>query len=49
MNRKKAIQNLLEQNHVKRKKALQSYETGKPNSSKKLESLDQSGILLCHT
>ena len=50
---KKAIQKLLEQNHMKKeKKALLNHVIGhvigQPNSSKKLDSLDQSGILLCH-
>ena len=44
---------LKEQNHVKKeKKALLSYVMGyvigQRNSLKKLDSLDQSGILLCH-
>ena len=33
----------------KRKKSITYYVIGQQNSSKKLESLDQSGILLCHT
>ena len=44
---KKTIQKTLERNHVK-KKSISSYVIGYRNSSKKLESLDQSGILLCH-
>ena len=44
---KKTIQKTLERNHVK--KSITSYIIGYQNSSKKLESLDQSGILLCHT
>ena len=45
---KKIIQKTLVQNHVrKEKKALLSYVNGQPNSSKKLDLLDQSGILLC--
>ena len=42
------MQKTLERNHVKKeKKSISSYVIGYRNSSKKLESLDQSGILLC--
>ena len=48
INRQKTIQKSLEQNHVKKKKSITNYVIGYRNSSKKLESLNQSGILLCH-
>ena len=47
INRKKTIQKTLERNHVKKIKSITCYVIGQRNSSKKLESRDQSGILLC--
>ena len=44
---KKTIQKTLERNHVKKEKSISSYVIGYRNSSKKLESLDQSRTLLC--
>ena len=47
INRKNNPENARTKARKQRKKAL-SYVIGYRNSSKKLESLDQSGILLCH-
>ena len=38
---------MLERNYVKKEKSITCYVIGYRNSLKKLESLDQSGILLC--
>ena len=48
INRKNNPEIARTKSHEKRKKSLLSYVIGQRNSSKKLDSLDQSEILLCH-
>ena len=48
INRKNNPEIARTKSHEKRKKSLLSYVIGQRNSSKKLDSLDQPEILLCH-